>query len=111
MTTAKKRVEFVSVSLAIAIAFLLVVHADGAQAQAVGNGSFEVPNVSSDPGGFAQDGDPALTGPGVLWNFPSSPGGDSGITVGDRRGTPRRRTRRTAIRWRGSRISASSGRR
>ena len=82
MTTAKKRVEFVLGSLAIAIAFLLIVHADSVHAQAVGNGDFKVPNVSGDPGGFVQDGDPALSGHGVLWNFPTSPGGDSGITVG-----------------------------
>ena len=66
MFATTKLVEFASAPLAVAAAFLSLIDTNTAHAQIVGNGSFEVPNVSGDQGGLVQHVNPALTGPGTV---------------------------------------------
>jgi hypothetical protein len=66
---------------AIILSIFGVVLTDGARAQIVTNGKFEVPSVASALDGYLFGPAPALNVSGAGWIFPSVAGGYSGITI------------------------------
>jgi hypothetical protein len=54
---------------------------NGARAQIVTNGNFEVPSVASAPSGYLVGPAPGLNVSGAGWSFPALAGGYSGVTI------------------------------